>query len=81
MPNRLRTKSYVIFIDFRKAFDKVPRHILIEAMIAKGIIPTLVEAFRQILSDTSMQINSNIIHTDKGVPQGAVTSPTLFNIF
>lgn len=33
------------------------------------------------LTDTSIEVDGEVIATNVGVPQGSVTSPTLFNLY
>ena len=75
-----------IFIDFKKAFDTVPHHILLKKMEFYGIRGTLNKWFKDYLSNRSQQtyINnhlSDVRYMAFGVPQGSVLGPILFLIF
>ena len=41
-----RERSFLLFIDFRKAFDVVNRQMLLEKMSKQGLSQQMVEAFR-----------------------------------
>ena len=73
--------NYVTFIDFRRAFDAVNRTTLVKALEEKQFNKSLVGSIKSFLSDTSGVVNGREIDTHIGVPQGAVLSPTLFNLY
>ena len=77
--NRLTT--YATFIDLRKAFDTVKRDTLLSSCEEKHFPATLLRATHGLLTDTSFNLNGKVIPTTMGTPQGAVTSPCLFNIY
>ena len=75
----------MIFIDLEKAFDSVNQGDILELMISRNIPHTLIQLFISIYEHniTSLTINNeNIgeIMIEKGVKQGASTSPILFNL-
>jgi len=72
----------VIAVDFRKAFDTVPRHILLKKLKWYNIDPDLIES---ILSEraqfvTINGVSSDLKYTDSGVPQGSSISNLLFSL-
>ena len=79
--NRNRVKTFVLFVDLKKAFDKVPRRNLIIKMLNSGIPTSLVQTVHAMLQGTKAQVGSDIVNMDVGVPQGAVLSPTLFALY
>lgn len=50
-------------------------------MEEKGMEKALTTTISNWLSDSKMTIDNITINTNKGVPQGAINSPILFNIF
>ena len=51
-----RVRTFVIYFDLRKAFDAVPRQLLLEKLRGKGVSNQLLEAFRNLLSGTKVTI-------------------------
>ena len=86
--NRLLTKqdTYTCFVDFRKAFDSVPRDLLWKKLLQIGIKNNIHNAVKALYTNTSctIKVNNNLslpIPFERGVKQGCPLSPTLFNIF
>ena len=80
------SKLYGCFIDFSKAFDNLPRSLLFEKLAKAGITGKFYEILKNMYQDDMICIKLNdsispLIETLKGVRQGCVLSPTLFNIF
>ena len=81
-----KRELYHVFIDFKKAFDRVWHEALWNTMRAYNISPNLVDAIQQLyMKATSAVFNNGKIgdwfRTTVGVRQGCLLSPTLFNIF
>lgn len=79
-------KLYTCFVDFQKAFDSVWRTGLYYKLIKYGMNTGLVNLIRNMYTKTSqaLKINgelSRIFRTYRGVPQGCILSPSLFNLF
>ena len=79
-------RIFSCFIDFSKAFDSVPRGILLERLFKIGIKGKVFNIIRNIYSNDQACIKINKRCTDcftttKGVRQGCILSPLLFNIF
>ena len=81
MPIDKRPRYYMLFIDLAKAFDSIDRQILLDQMSKRGVNGSLVMAFYNMLSATSMIIDGQDIATNIGVMQGAVTSPVTFALY
>ena len=77
---------YHVFIDFKKAFDRVWRGALWATMRKYNISANLVRTIEQLYdkATSAVQMNGSIgewFRTTVGVRQGCLLSPTLFNIF
>jgi hypothetical protein len=73
-----KKKLYVLFVDFSKAYDKVPRDKLIECLKQRGCGRIMLQAIQAAYSNTSMVFKDTTISTYMGVRQGAPTSCRLF---
>lgn len=76
----------LLFIDLSKAFDTVPHNLLLQKITKLGIKSKEFLLFESYLRDRQQFVKCNNVFSSKqkikcGVPQGAILSPTLFNIF
>jgi hypothetical protein len=80
------SKVYCCFVDFRKAFDSVPREALFQRLRDIGISPTLLTAIMRLYESVLGRLRtvhgiSDFIRSTIGVKQGCPLSPTLFGIY
>jgi retron-type reverse transcriptase len=76
----------IFYLDFAKAFDKVPRQRLIAKLRAKGIEKGVVTWIEDWLTGRTQRVSiqgeqSEESSVDSGVPQGTVLGPTLFSVY
>ena len=76
-----KRKLYVIFVDFSKAYDRVPRRTLIESLKNLGCGKTMTKAIRAMYASTKNVMKSAVIESSIGVRQWAPTSCLLFTLY
>ena len=80
---RTREEKYVLFIDLKAAYDSVNHRKLFSKMENKGYSDEIINAIRVIYSSARMRLNTlqSHINVNRGVLQGGILSPWLFNIY
>lgn len=79
-------KIYSCFVDFRKAFDSIPRDIMLQKLQNLGLTGKFFNIIRKIYTTDRSCVKidksrSELFDIDLGVRQGCVLSPLLFNLF
>jgi len=79
-------RSYVAFVDLKKAYDSVPRKLLFKVLRAEGIPEVMVRILESLYSKTTGRVRvKGMLGAEfdlrTGVRQGCVISPLLFNIY
>ncbi|XP_071580229.1 uncharacterized protein [Temnothorax nylanderi] len=79
-------KVYAIFADLKAAFDNVDREILWRILRDKGTNEQLLRRLEMIYEETEVVVRTSQgytkkFQTSKGVRQGCVISPLLFNLY
>ncbi|XP_043063167.1 uncharacterized protein LOC122319632 [Drosophila yakuba] len=80
-----RAPLYVLFIDFKKAFDSVERAAIWRALASKGVPANLIAIIKSMYDDANLAVLHNgktsaPFQTNTGIRQGCPLSPLLFNI-
>ena len=80
------SKIYSCFVDFKKAFDSVPRDLLLNKLLNAGVTGKFFNIIRHIYTSDKACVKTGNTRSDffglsLGVRQGCILSPLLFNIF
>ena len=78
---RRKLKLFVLFVDFSKAYDMVPRQMLFQVLKRLGCGAVMLATLVAMYSVTQSVIGSAVITTALGVRQGSPTSCLLFIIY
>jgi hypothetical protein len=75
------TPSYLVFFDFKRAYDTVPRDMIIKKLMKLLIQRSLIGVVSSMLRKFKLNYNGTTINTYRGLVQGSWLSPVLFNLF
>ena len=75
-----------IFMDLSKAFDCLPHNLLVAKLHAYGSSDSACELIARYLCERRQRVKINNVRSEwktlcKGVPQGSILGPLLFNVF
>ena len=78
--------TIAIFLDLAKAFDRVPRNLIIQKLLDLKIDKNICIYVKNFLQNRIAKVKQNSTYSQErqslfGVPQGSPLSPILFNIF
>jgi hypothetical protein len=81
-----KKKLYMCFIDFEKAYDSVWREALLYKLLKNGVRGLFYSQIKAMLNNVKVCVRQNnkisdFFASNKGVKQGEVLSPLLFNLF
>lgn len=78
-----KSKSFLVFVDLKKAYDSVSRAALWIVLRKLGVPESLVELIRSFHHDMKAQIRLSSSTTDinNGLRQGCSMAPVLFNLY
>ena len=78
---RLKIPLFIVFVDFSKAYDRVPRNYLLKLLKSLGCGAVMLTALTSLFCVTQFILGSTIITAVLGVKQGSPTSCFLFILF
>ncbi len=72
---------YILFVDYKKAYDKVNRNKLLHMLTEAGCGSKFLRAIGESLKDSMNVIGAEIFQSSEGVRQGGTTSCSLFTFY
>ena len=70
---------WIISIDLKKAFDRIEHHALFRALREQEMDPEIIALLERLYSDQHGAVGNYRFRISRGVRQGDVLSPILFN--
>lgn len=75
-----RKNTWILEIDLSKFFDTIPHDMLIQVLSEKIGDPVVMKLLKLWLK-AGVVVNGDVIHSDRGTPQGGVISPLMANVY
>ena len=77
------SEKYILFIDLKAAYDSVVHSRLFRKMEEKGFPTEIINAVKTLYSSAKIKLNplKTAINMNRGVMQGSIISPILFNLY
>ncbi len=81
-----KLRIYACFVDFKKAFDSISRRALFYKLLKRGVGGNFLRTLQSLYKEVFYHIKlpeglTEYVNSSKGVKQGCVLSPSLFNLF
>ena len=76
-----KEKLFITFVDYTKAYDKIPRQDLLNVLKSLGCGHKMLAAIAAMYSATKSVLSSTTINSNIGLMQGCFTSNVLFTIY
>ena len=81
-PQKIKKNTYGLFIDFANAYNTVPHDLLFKKLRDNKCMEDIeIDYLEALYSRYRIRIGNRRIKFNKGVAQGSILSPALFNIF
>ena len=76
-----KKKLFILFVDFQKAYDKVPTGKMMECLRNNRCASNMLKAIHTLYKETKFTLRSATVDANTGVRQGAPTSCLLFTLY
>jgi len=74
-------KYFLTFVDLRAAFDRVDHMKLLDKAKTFGLSDNTLNILRLLYNNAKLRVGKEVINVNRGVPQGSLISPFLFDIY
>ncbi len=79
---KMKRHCFGLFIDFSNAYNSIPHEALFRKLEEKAIFEKdVLEYLKCLYARYRIRVGKQVIRANKGVAQGSIISPALFNIF